>query len=72
MSEAAHFLTSTHLESEEALLLVQRASRIMQPSEPFDGVWQQEWNQAMRLLQELRRTIISDQMDAKISRPPAR
>lgn len=58
MNEAAQLLRGEDPQDTNALALAQHASRIMQPSEPFDGVWQQEWNRAIEELQDLRRSIV--------------
>lgn len=60
MSEAAHLLRTEDPHNDRASLLAQHANRIMQPSEPFDGVWQQEWSRAIEELQELRGIIVRD------------
>lgn len=61
MTETAKLLRSVDPHNDSSSALAQRASRIMQPSEPFDGVWQQEWSRAVEELQELRRSIVSAQ-----------
>jgi hypothetical protein len=61
MSEAAHLLRAENPHNTKASVLAQHANRIMQPSEPFDGVWQQEWSRAIEELQELRRSIVPGQ-----------
>lgn len=64
MSEAAHLLQAEDPHNPKASVLALHASRIMQPSEPFDGVWQQEWSRAIEELQELRRSIAPGQQGA--------
>ena len=61
MSEAAHLLRAEEPHNNKASALAQLASRIMQPSEPFDGAWQQEWSRAIEELLELRRSITTGQ-----------
>jgi len=61
MNEAAHLLGADDPRNNKALVLAQLATRIMQPSEPFDGVWQHEWSRAIEHLQGLRLTIASGQ-----------
>lgn len=63
MNEAAHLLRADGAHNHKASVLAQHASRIMQPSEPFDGVWQQEWSRAIEELQELRRSIAPGKQD---------
>lgn len=65
MTEAAKFLRSVDPHSDISTALAQRASRIMQPSEPFDGVWQHEWSRAVEELQDLRHRIASVQQGGR-------
>lgn len=57
MNEAANYLRGEGCDPRIVASLTQRAMRIMQPSEPFDGVWQGEWASATRDLRNLRELV---------------
>lgn len=59
LNEAAELLATSTFHADLARSLRARAGRIMQPSEPFDGVWQGEWSHAMEELRALRNLVVT-------------
>jgi hypothetical protein len=51
---------------EEALVRLRgTAAQVMQPSEPFDGRWQVQWQDVLEQLQDVRRLIVEEHPESR-------